>query len=140
MIVLGAAALMLGAVATAALLVLGVFAMITASQVTELRVRTGAGIQSCQRALTEFDGDPEQAAWFLRVYGQAVVRRYPIRWPSEDSNCECEGCGAMATPGVVGKARCWTPTCACGVGLVPYTKAAARRNNPAPSFEVGRAL
>lgn len=94
---------------------------------SRLRERTGAGLQNCQRALVEFDGNAEQAMWFLRTYGQAVQRRYPIRWPTEDPNCECEGCGAMATPGAVRNVKMWTPTCACGVGLVPYTKAVARR-------------
>jgi elongation factor Ts len=40
---------------------------ISASQVKDLRERTGAGMMDCKRALTETDGDVEQAVELLRV-------------------------------------------------------------------------
>src|SRR3954467_13216595 len=42
-------------------------ATITASQVKELRDRTGAGMMDCKKALGETDGDVEQAVELLRV-------------------------------------------------------------------------
>ena len=41
--------------------------VIPASQVKELRERTGAGMMDCKKALTETDGDLEQAVELLRV-------------------------------------------------------------------------
>jgi elongation factor Ts len=41
--------------------------VISASQVKELRERTGAGMMECKRALEETDGDIEKAAELLRV-------------------------------------------------------------------------
>ena len=50
--------------------------MITASMVKQLRDRTGAGMMDCKKALTECDGDVEQAIEFLRKKGaSAVVKR-----------------------------------------------------------------
>ena len=42
-------------------------ATITASQVKELRDRTGAGMMDCKKALAETDGDVEKAVELLRV-------------------------------------------------------------------------
>src|SRR3954447_25965421 len=42
-------------------------ATITASQVKELRDRTGAGMMDCKKALGETDGDVEKAVELLRV-------------------------------------------------------------------------
>ena len=39
---------------------------ITASQVNELRKKTGAGMMDCKKALVEADGDMEQAIDLLR--------------------------------------------------------------------------
>ena len=44
---------------------------ITASQVQELRQRTGVGLMECKRALQETAGDLEQAIDLLRTRGQA---------------------------------------------------------------------
>lgn len=43
--------------------------MITASQVKELREKTGAGMMDCKKVLTETDGDLEKAAELLREKG-----------------------------------------------------------------------
>ncbi|MDO5505105.1 MAG: elongation factor Ts, partial [Pseudoxanthomonas suwonensis] len=46
-------------------------AEITASQVKELRERTGAGMMECKKALVENNGDIEAAADWLRKTGLA---------------------------------------------------------------------
>lgn len=45
---------------------------ITASQVNELRQKTGAGLMDCKKALTETNGDMEAAIDLLRKKGQKV--------------------------------------------------------------------
>ena len=52
---------------------------ITAALVKQLRERTGAGMMDCKRALTEVDGDLDQAADFLRKAGQAKADRKAAR-------------------------------------------------------------
>ena len=44
---------------------------ITASQVKELRERTGSGMMECKKALVETDGDIEAAAELMRKSGAA---------------------------------------------------------------------
>ncbi|HUP01973.1 MAG TPA: translation elongation factor Ts [Gemmatimonadota bacterium] len=48
---------------------------ITASQVQELRQRTGVGLMECKRALEETAGDLEQAIDLLRTRGQAKAAK-----------------------------------------------------------------
>jgi elongation factor Ts len=48
---------------------------ITASQVNELRKKTGAGMMDCKKALVESDGDMEQAIDLLRKKGQKVAAK-----------------------------------------------------------------
>lgn len=48
---------------------------ITASQVNELRKKTGAGMMDCKKALVEADGDMEQAIDVLRKKGQKVAAK-----------------------------------------------------------------
>ena len=43
--------------------------MITASQVKDLREKTGAGMMDCKKVLTETNGDMEKAAELLRERG-----------------------------------------------------------------------
>ena len=43
--------------------------MVTASQVKELREKTGAGMMDCKKVLTETDGDMEKAMDLLRERG-----------------------------------------------------------------------
>lgn len=45
---------------------------ITASEVNELRKKTGAGLMDCKKALMEVDGDLEAAINYLRKKGQKV--------------------------------------------------------------------
>ncbi len=48
---------------------------ITASQVNELRKKTGAGMMDCKKALTEADGDMEKAIEILRKKGASVAAK-----------------------------------------------------------------
>jgi elongation factor Ts len=48
---------------------------ITASQVNELRKKTGAGMMDCKKALVEAEGDMEQAVTILRKKGQKVAAK-----------------------------------------------------------------
>jgi elongation factor Ts len=48
---------------------------ITASQVNELRRKTGAGMMDCKKALTEADGDIQKAIEILRKKGAAVASK-----------------------------------------------------------------
>ena len=48
---------------------------ITASQVNELRKKTGAGMMDCKKALVEADGDTEKAIDLLRKKGQKVAAK-----------------------------------------------------------------
>jgi elongation factor Ts len=50
-------------------------AEITADLVKELRERTGAGFMDCKKALTEADGDIEQATAILRERGLAAAAK-----------------------------------------------------------------
>jgi elongation factor Ts len=49
--------------------------MITASMVKELRIRTGAGMMDCKKALVECDGDVEKAIEDLRKKGASSVAK-----------------------------------------------------------------
>jgi elongation factor Ts len=48
---------------------------ITASQVKELRERTGAGMMDCKKVLTETDGDLDKAIELLRTKGMAKAAK-----------------------------------------------------------------
>ncbi|PJA98955.1 MAG: elongation factor Ts [Ignavibacteriales bacterium CG_4_9_14_3_um_filter_30_11] len=48
---------------------------ITASQVNELRKKTGAGMMDCKKALTEANGDMEKAIELLRKKGASVAAK-----------------------------------------------------------------
>ncbi len=56
---------------------------ITASQVQELRQRTGVGMMECKRALEETEGDLEGAIDLLRSRGQAKAARKAGREANE---------------------------------------------------------
>ena len=56
---------------------------VTASDVKQLRDLTGAGMMDCKRALTEADGDLEQAKDLLRKWGLAGVERRSGRTATE---------------------------------------------------------
>jgi len=56
---------------------------ISASQVKELRERTGVGIMDCKAALNESNGDVEEAIKVLRTMGKAKVAKKASREASE---------------------------------------------------------
>ncbi len=49
--------------------------MVNAQAIKELRLKTGAGIQDCQKALVHSDGDVEKAVEYLREKGIATVAK-----------------------------------------------------------------
>ena len=57
--------------------------MITASQVKELREKTGAGMMDCKKALTETNGDEEKAIELLRERGIAKAAKKSDRIAAE---------------------------------------------------------
>ena len=57
--------------------------MITASQVKDLREKTGAGMMDCKKVLTETDGDMEKAAELLRERGIAKAAKKSDRVAAE---------------------------------------------------------
>jgi len=56
---------------------------ITAQAVKELRQKTGAGMMDCKRALTETDGDIDEAIKLLRTKGLAAAAKKAHRSASE---------------------------------------------------------
>jgi len=56
---------------------------ITAAAVKELRDRTGAGMMDCKKALTEADGDLQEAITILRTKGLAAASKKAHRKASE---------------------------------------------------------
>ena len=56
---------------------------IDASQVRELRERTGAGIMDCKTALVESEGDMEAAVELLRRKGTATAEKKSVRSTAE---------------------------------------------------------
>jgi len=56
---------------------------VTAAQVKELRQMTSAGMLDCKKALTETDGNIEEAAKLLREKGLAKAAKKADRETSE---------------------------------------------------------
>ncbi len=56
---------------------------VTASEVKNLREKTGAGLMECKKALVEADGDVDQAVTILRKRGQAAAEKKAGRTTSE---------------------------------------------------------
>jgi elongation factor Ts len=57
---------------------------ISATQVKELREKTGAPMMDCKQALTEAKGDMEAAVVVLRKKGVSVAAKKATRATSED--------------------------------------------------------
>ena len=70
-------------------------AQITAALVKDLRGKTGAGMMDCKKALTEMDGDLEQAVDWLRKQGLAAAAKKAGR-------VAAEGLVGVATSGTRG--------------------------------------
>ena len=60
---------------------------ITAAMVKELREMTGAGMMDCKKALTEKDGDMDQAVEWLRENGLAKAEKKAGRIAAEGIVC-----------------------------------------------------
>ena len=56
---------------------------VSASMVKDLRVKTGAGILDCKKALTETSGDFDKAVDWLRTKGMAIAAKKASRVASE---------------------------------------------------------
>ena len=69
--------------------------MITASQVKELREKTGAGMMGCKKALTECDGDMAKAVDWLREKGISKAAK-------KEGRIAAEGLTRVATKGNTG--------------------------------------
>jgi elongation factor Ts len=105
---------------------------ITASQVKELRERTGAGMMECKKALTETDGDMEAAIQLLRTSGAAKADKKAGRIAAE---------GVVAVYisddkklGVIVEVNCETDFVAKGDDFQQFSAALARlvaEHNPA---------
>jgi elongation factor Ts len=63
---------------------------VTAQAVKELRDRTGAGMMDCKKALTETDGDIDEAIKFLRTKGLAAAAKKAHR-AARDGIVEVKG-------------------------------------------------
>lgn len=68
---------------------------ITASMVKELREKTGAGMMECKKALTETDGNMEEAVDVLRKSGAAKMEKKASRIAAEGI-ARVAGCGNTA--------------------------------------------
>jgi len=80
---------------------------ITASQVKELRARTGAGMLDCKQALLEAAGDMDAAAQALRAKGIAAAEGKAGRIAAEGV-IAAAGAGAGAGAGVLVEVNCET--------------------------------
>ena len=56
---------------------------ITAKQVADLRAKTGLGMMECKKALTEANGNEEEAIKLLREKGLAVAAKKASRIAAE---------------------------------------------------------
>ena len=65
---------------------------ITASQVKELRERTGAGMMDCKKALTATDGDMDKAIDYLREKGLSKAAKKASRVAAEGGRSKQSGC------------------------------------------------
>ena len=71
---------------------------ITAKMVSDLRAKTGCGMMECKKALTEANGDFDEAVKVLRERGLAVAAKKASRIASEGvvDIMVCEKCGKAA--------------------------------------------
>ena len=56
---------------------------VTMAEISKLRTMTGAGMMDCKNALTEANGDMEQAIELIRKRGQAIAAKRSDREASE---------------------------------------------------------
>lgn len=95
-------------------------AKITAADVNKLRKQTGAGMMDCKKALTEAEGDFDQAVDILRKKGQKVAAKRADREASE--GCVLAGTNADETFGAVVSLNCETDFVAKNESFVELTQ------------------
>ena len=96
---------------------------VTAAMVKELREMTGAGMMDCKKALTETNGDIEEAIKILRTKGQAVQLKRADKEAKQGlvATAGCEKCGAWSLVEV----NCETDFVAKTEGFQAFVKKAA---------------
>ena len=97
-------------------------AAITVAIIQELRNRTNAGMMDCKKALTETNGDIEEAIKILRTKGQAVQLKRADKEAKEGlvATAKC-ACGAVSLVEV----NCETDFVAKTEGFQSFVKKAA---------------
>ncbi|RMF96657.1 MAG: elongation factor Ts [Gammaproteobacteria bacterium] len=94
---------------------------ISASQVKELRERTGAGMMECKKALVEVGGDLDAAQDYLRKHGQAKAARKAGRVAAEGRIELAEGDSAA----VLVEVNCETDFVAKDENFLEFTRQVA---------------
>lgn len=95
-------------------------ATISAKMVKELRDKTGAGMMDCKEALTECDGDIENAVDFLRKKGMATALKRAGRGTSEGTIQSYIHMGGKI--GVIVEVNCESDFVAKNEDFVEFTK------------------
>ena len=95
-------------------------AKITASEVNKLRQYTGAGMMDCKKALTEADGNFEQAVDILRKKGQKVAAKRADREATE--GCVLAGTTTDHSFGAIVSLNCETDFVAKNDSFVELTQ------------------
>jgi elongation factor Ts len=98
---------------------------ISASQVKELRERTGAGMMECKKALTETDGDIEAAIELMRKSGQAKAAKKAGRIAAEGLIRITQS--ADGTNAVMVEVNCETDFVAKDANFVSFADAVSER-------------
>ena len=98
-------------------------AAITVAIIQELRNRTNAGMMDCKKALTETNGDIEEAIKILRTKGQAVQLKRADKEANQGliATAGCEKCGAWSLVEI----NCETDFVAKTEGFQAFVKKAA---------------
>ena len=93
--------------------------VITASQVNELRKKTGAGMMDCKKALTEANGDFEKAIEILRKKGASVAAKRAEKSANEGTiKTKVSDNG---TTGIIAEVNCETDFVANSDDFVNFT-------------------
>ncbi|MDX9697544.1 MAG: translation elongation factor Ts [Bacteroidales bacterium] len=107
-------------------------AQITAADVNKLRQMTGAGMMDCKKALTEANGDFENARQIIRERGQAIANKRSDREASE--GIVLAATNSNQTLGIIVALKCETDFVAKNVDFVKLAESIinkALENNPA---------
>jgi len=100
---------------------------VTTEQVKELREKTGAGLMDCKRALTDADGDMEQAVDILRKKGIEVARKREGKAAKEGTVASYVHAGDQI--GVLAEVNCETDFVARTERFVQFARDAAMQGS-----------